>query len=54
MEEKEIVQIQILPHEIEDENLILSKALSKSKAQDYSFFRIRKRSIDARKKTCQT
>jgi len=50
MEEKEIVQIQILPHEIEDENLILSKALSKSKAQDYSFFRIRKRSIDARKK----
>lgn len=50
MSDNEIVQIQILPEEIVDEQLIFSKALEKSKLKDYTHFSIRKRSIDARKK----
>jgi uncharacterized FAD-dependent dehydrogenase len=45
----EIVQIQLLPHEQEDKELILQRALVKAKRQDYTHFVVRKRSIDARK-----
>jgi uncharacterized FAD-dependent dehydrogenase len=50
MSDKETVQIQVLPHEIDQQDVIFSKALSKSEGNDYTHFFIRKRSIDARKK----
>lgn len=47
-----MVQIQVLPEDIEDTQLILHLANKKnrSKPSDFPFFYIRKRSIDARKK----
>lgn len=50
MEMTETVQIQILPHQIEDHELIFNLALAKCKHQEFNHFFIRKRSIDARKK----
>lgn len=50
MDGKEIVQIQVLPEQLEDEALIFNLAKQKSKKSDYTHFKIRKRSIDARRK----
>lgn len=48
---EEIVQIQILPEQLDDESFILKKANKKNRSDviDFPFFYIRKRSIDARK-----
>ncbi|PWH82210.1 NAD(P)/FAD-dependent oxidoreductase [Brumimicrobium oceani] len=47
-----MVQIQILPEQLQDEKYILSAANKKNKGnkEDFPFYYIRKRSIDARKK----
>ena len=47
-----LVQITALPHELEDHHLLLNRVIRKSniRKDDIGDWRIRKRSIDARKK----